>query len=348
MPARDNASLPPVAKAAPVEKIPTRDDHQPAVHKLQEVSKNSQPAEDLANAEEPTEQPTDQQHQAKKWNTESLSQLAQSLRQTALPPTPNAANATDADTEPVPETDEVAEANEPAENAGEEATATLVQPSAMLLDNDEADAQAPASNVSPQYRALRDNILEQLPADTPAVLLCTSADLASPDQTPMLAELSVALTQKCEGKVLLIDAKLQTAGMSQYFGMHADTGLTEVLQGACTWQEGISQTALERVDLLPSRVDPGMDFSLTMHANCDRLFDALRDQYRFVLVDAAPVAEPSARALAAKCDATYLVAQFDGTPWRQASESIEQLAMVGARVLGCILTGVPQTDLVDS
>lgn len=205
--------------------------------------------------------------------------------------------------------------------------------------------KAKAYNIEPQYRAMRDNILEQLPADAPAVLLCTSADQSSPDQTPMLAELAVALTQKCEGNVLLVDAKLHAAGMSQYFGLESATGLAEVLQGDCSWQKGISQTALDRIHLLPSRVTPGMDFSLTMHANCDRLFDTLRKHYRFVLVDAAPVDEPSARALAAKCDATYLVAQFDGTPWRQAQDAIEQLAMVGARVLGSILTGVPHTDL---
>ena len=66
-------------------------------------------------------------------------------------------------------------------------------------------------------------------------------------------------------------------------------------------------------------------------------WNALRPQYRAVLIGVALAGQPDTDWLAARCDGVYLVISRPNTKRQAASAAVSTLRAGGANVLGCIV-----------
>lgn len=71
------------------------------------------------------------------------------------------------------------------------------------------------------------------------------------------------------------------------------------------------------------------------------LLERLREEFDVVIVDAPPLPDAGAAALAARADGAVLVFQAGRTPEAKVRRAMARLRAAGVRVLGCVLTMRP-------
>lgn len=198
----------------------------------------------------------------------------------------------------------------------------------------------PAEECKEQYQDLAENVLAQLTPVSPAVLLFTSAGDGE-GKTSTVASLAAALAGKVTEKVLAVDANFRSPALAGHFGIRADAGLVEVLNGRASWREVVQETSVDRLSVLPGGRFHTNDGSLPAEVELASVLDSLRSGYRLVLVDAASLVYPEVAPMSRLCEGTYLVVELGRTPREVARQAVELIGQCGGRVLGCVLTNVP-------
>jgi len=196
------------------------------------------------------------------------------------------------------------EASEPVEQAtGEDCARGLPGP--------------PVEAADPQVQGLAENVLSQLPTGRAAALAFTS---------PIGGEGTT-------------DANLRRPGLADRFGIRSGGGLVEVLAGSTDWRRVVRKTGVAGLSVLPGGRWPAADDRSPERAGLAGLLDALRRDYRLVLLDAASLACHETAPMIRLCDGTYLVLRLGRTARREARQAIRAVEAAGGRVLGCVLTG---------
>ncbi|HUX66436.1 MAG TPA: CpsD/CapB family tyrosine-protein kinase [Terriglobales bacterium] len=188
-----------------------------------------------------------------------------------------------------------------------------------------------------QYRILRTRILEALRPLGRRSLLITSAGPGE-GKTMVAANLAMQFGSLREGRVLLIDADLRRAGLSDTLVPAPEIGLGQYLRG-----EAELEAALLEVDpwltVLPT---------LRLHEEGAELLASQRmvdlmalacERFDLVLVDGAPVGPVAdSRVLSRLVSASLLVVRAGVTP----NDEIEQAAaLLRPGLLGSVLNGAP-------
>jgi len=195
----------------------------------------------------------------------------------------------------------------------------------------------PAEEHEEQYQDLAENVLAQLTPVRPAVLLFTSAGDGE-GKTGTLASLAAALAGKVTEKILAVDANFRSPALAAHFGIRADKGLVEVLNGRASWRDVVQETGVDRLSVLPGGTFDTHDGSPPADVKLAPVLDSLRAGYRLVLVDAASLAYPEVAPISRLCEGTYLVVELGRTPRYAARQAVELIGQCGGRVLGCVLT----------
>jgi Mrp family chromosome partitioning ATPase len=184
--------------------------------------------------------------------------------------------------------------------------------------------------VSERYHELAQRIGEQLAANYCSVLLFVTPNRAA-EACFSITRLAQACALQSAGNVLLIDGDLRRGQLSQAV-CPSRPGLIEALSATVRWPDIIHPTNLERIDFMPRGKSPVPTFERSEFG-----WDALRPQYRAVLIGLAEADYPETTWLAARCDGVYLVISRPHTRRRSASTAITALRACGASVLGCIV-----------
>ena len=203
-------------------------------------------------------------------------------------------------------------------------------------------ADADRSRTPPAYADLAGTIVSQLASHRSTVLLFTSP-CDGDAEAGMLASLAAAVVGQTSGEVLVIDANLPATALTEYLGVEATAGLSDVLRGAAAWREVVCRSSVERLSLLPGSTRRGAD---RRHAHPDHepssfapLIREWREVYDVVLIDAPSLAHEEASQLAGHCDGVYLAVRLGHTPRRAVDEAVRVVGDCGGRVLGSILIG---------
>ncbi|MBI1904493.1 MAG: hypothetical protein HYS13_25635 [Planctomycetia bacterium] len=204
--------------------------------------------------------------------------------------------------------------------------------------NDPAERFAGPFPVANGCRRLRDAILKRVTAP-PCALACIHLT-ASPHHASRLADLALALAETAEGDVLLLDADLGAFGLSRHFGVDDRPGLSEVLGDGRPWREAVHETALKRIQIMPT----GLAISTALYAasadGLGILLDDLKKTFRFVLI-AASAHQPRIAELTWAVDGAIVAIDIGGLPRPELLEQIAFLRRDGARLTACAVYAGP-------
>ncbi len=196
----------------------------------------------------------------------------------------------------------------------------------------------PQGLLAEQYRALRNNILAMNRSGAPRAILVTSA-MAGEGKTVTLANLGLALGEVERTRVLLVDGDIRHPGLEALLGLNRGKGLTDLLQDRASLEEVIYPSGFPQVDILGAGNDVAHPAGLVTSSRIKELLAALKERYRYILVDSPPVLPiTDGLTLAPLVDGTLLVVRLDFTPKPAVHRALDHLRKVGAPVLGAFLT----------
>lgn len=212
-----------------------------------------------------------------------------------------------------------------------------------------APGKAPAPGRDPHtpaaeaYRSLRTNLNYLTPPKAPRVIVVTSA-LPGDGKTTTAVNLAVTLAHQGQ-RVILIDAETRRGTVHDVFGIPPAPGFLDLMYGQATPGECIRRVAMEgggTIDVLPLGSAPTSNpADMLVSQRLQPLFERLRQQYDYVLLDTPPLNLFTDGALiGAQADALLLVARADKTDREELRFAVAQLRHVQVNLAGAVLNDV--------
>lgn len=200
--------------------------------------------------------------------------------------------------------------------------------------------QTPAAEA---YRTLRTNLNYLTPPRPPRVIVVTSA-LPGDGKTTTVVNLAVALAHAGQ-RVILIDAETRRGTVHDVFSISPAPGFFDLMYGQASPGECIRRVQMEgggTLDVLPLGSAPSVNpADLLVAGRLQPLFERLRGQYDYVLIDTPPLNLFTDGALiGAHADALLLVARADKTDREELRFAVQQLRNVNVTLAGTILNDV--------
>jgi polysaccharide chain length determinant protein (PEP-CTERM system associated) len=201
-----------------------------------------------------------------------------------------------------------------------------------LLDDPES---APAE----QYRILATRLVQQANAagGSPRDAILVTSPVGSEGKTTTAINLALALAQRAEGKVLLVDADVARPSVHHFLGIPPGNGFSKLLADPeadprryARWHEGLW--------LVEAGREPADGRGILSTPAAQRAFQRLRQRFRYVVVDAPPVlALAEGLILQDLVDSILLVVRARKTPREAVKRAVSSLD--ATRLAGLVLNG---------
>jgi capsular exopolysaccharide synthesis family protein len=197
--------------------------------------------------------------------------------------------------------------------------------------------------VSEAVDALRTVLLRDGNAG-PRLILVTSA--VGGEGKTALAVLLAASLARAWRKTLLLDADLRKPQAHALFGKPLEPGLSELLRGEAEPAEVVQPTGLSRLWLVPAGHWDAHAVQALAQDGAGRLFDALKEHYDFLVLDAGPVLPVAdTLLLSTHVDSVLLTVRSGLSRLPIVRAAQQRLASLDAPLRGAVLLG-PDDDLV--
>lgn len=217
-----------------------------------------------------------------------------------------------------------------------------------VLPSTSLKALTGTSLVATQVAEGIDNVRATLMHDANAagrqVIMVTSS--ATMEGTTIVAS-SLALSLARAGRrTLLVDGDLRSPSLHKLFSMPIEDGFSEVLRSEIDLVDAVKPTNNEGLYLLTAGVCNAEAIHALATDQPQAIFDKLRDQFDFIVIDAPPVLGISdSLSLGQYIDGAILTVLRDHSEIRKVYKAVEMLRGMGVRVLGSVVNGVPlKTD----
>lgn len=188
-----------------------------------------------------------------------------------------------------------------------------------------------------QYRILRTNLLRY---PKPLRVLAISSAGSGDGKTLSAINTAGALAMKPDITTLLVDGDLRRSSLARALGLPESPGLAEVIEGECGLEDALIRTEqFPNLYVLPAGKPQGNPAELLDSPRWRELCATVREGFRFVVIDTAPVASVADFDLVeAVCDGVVLVARPDHsnrTLCLKALEKVPKEKLVGV-LLNCM------------
>jgi protein-tyrosine kinase len=161
---------------------------------------------------------------------------------------------------------------------------------------------------------------------------------AGTGNTTTAALLAETLANVKKRRVLIIDSNFRTPGLNMVFQVKNDGGFIEAASDGVPFETHIQPTDRPNLFVLTSGQISLSPAEVFEGDAIDQLIGKLRDNFDFILFDAAPVIDfPDSLALASKVDSIILVTQSEKTSVEDAQRAKMNLEQAGGRILGVVL-----------
>jgi tyrosine-protein kinase Etk/Wzc len=186
------------------------------------------------------------------------------------------------------------------------------------------------------YRTLRTNLIFSQAVQSLKTIVVTSA---SPGEGKTTTAANLAVTFAQQGmRVLLVDCDLRRARLHKMFNVPREPGLTELILDQEVAAEVIRGTPVENLSVLTSGTLPPNPSELLGGPRMEGVLELLRERFDIIVLDSPPLlAASDASVLGTKTDGVLLVVRAGQTERGAAQQAVQQLAAVGARVVGAVL-----------
>ena len=198
---------------------------------------------------------------------------------------------------------------------------------------------SPLSIINEAYRMIRTSLLLSQPEKPPQVILVTSP---SPGEGKTVTSLNLAIALARDGHtVVLVDADMRMGCCHTRLGTTNNRGLSNVLTGRLSLEEGVQDTPVSGLSLLSRGIPPPNPSELLGSRKMKDIVKELRCQFDFIVMDSTPaIAISDAAILSVISDGVLLVFDAQKTSTVHAQRAVEFLDTVRARFLGVILNAV--------
>ncbi|HEY5220185.1 MAG TPA: polysaccharide biosynthesis tyrosine autokinase [Gemmatimonadaceae bacterium] len=192
------------------------------------------------------------------------------------------------------------------------------------------------SSSAESYRKLMTNLMYSASQPGLQVVVVTSAS-AGEGKTTTVSNLAVAFAQQGR-RVVLIDADLRRARIHDVFGLTLEPGLTDVLVGNATLEQGIRPSGVAGLSVIPGGTLPPNPLEFLGGERMRDLLQTLRGRFDVVLIDTPPVLVTADAALmGVQADGVVMVVRAGKSERAAASHAVEQIVHLGGRMLGAVL-----------
>ena len=193
----------------------------------------------------------------------------------------------------------------------------------------------PRSAYTEQFRSLRTRILEAGERLQMRAIVVTSAGIA---EGKTLTALNLAwLLAQTEGiRALIIDSDLRRPCATDYLGIDAQFGLSEVLGGQVRLEDAIVRLEPSGLHLLPGGRPRDDVAELLSGPSYARVLSEVRRMFDYIIIDAPPLGVfTDANVLMSRADGGLLVVRAGKTRYSAVDKLLEQ--MPKDRLLGVVL-----------
>jgi capsular exopolysaccharide synthesis family protein len=192
------------------------------------------------------------------------------------------------------------------------------------------------SSSAESYRKLMTNLMYSASQPGLRVVVVTSSS-AGEGKTTTVSNLAVAFAQQGR-RVALIDADLRRARIHDVFGLGLEPGLTDILVGNATLEQGIRPSGIAGLSIIPAGTLPPNPLEFLGGERMRDLLGTLRERFDVVLIDTPPVLVTADAALmGVQADGVVLVVRAGKSERVAARHAVEQIVHLGGRILGAVL-----------
>jgi capsular exopolysaccharide synthesis family protein len=193
----------------------------------------------------------------------------------------------------------------------------------------------PRSAYCEQFRSLRTRIMQAGERSQAHALVVTSAGIAE-GKTLTALNLGWLLAQTDGMRALVIDSDLRRPCATDYFGIEARVGLSEVLGGQVSLEDAIVRLDPAGLHLLPGG-EPRDDVAeLLSGPTYSRVLSEARKMFDYIIIDAPPLGIfTDANVLMSRADGAVLVVRAGKTRYAALDKLLEQIPR--ERLLGVVL-----------
>jgi capsular exopolysaccharide synthesis family protein len=199
----------------------------------------------------------------------------------------------------------------------------------------------PRSPHAEQYRSLRTRVLHAGERRKLQALVVTSAGVAE-GKTVTALNLAWLLAQTDGVRAILVDGDLRNPCASDYLGVDASAGLSEVLAGEATLSETIVKVEPAGLYLLPGGATRDTVAEILSGPKFSAVLAELRRNFDYVIIDAPPLGIfTDATVLINRADSALVVVRAGKTRFAALDRVLEPLPR--ERLLGVVLNGAEET-----
>ena len=201
------------------------------------------------------------------------------------------------------------------------------------------DQQSPRAE---SYRQLRTNLRCANVSGNARSILVTSS-IPGEGKTTTATNLAIAMAQTGR-KVCLVDADLRRGKVCQYLALDGNAGISTVLSGDADVNDVLQHWGPDNLYVLPSGQTPLNPSELLGSAELKALILRLESAFDVVILDAPPVLRVSdATVISQHVGGVLVVVNAQVMRQRMLVKTLSALELVGANILGVVLTRLPKT-----
>lgn len=199
------------------------------------------------------------------------------------------------------------------------------------------------NRLSESIDGIRTLLLHMSRTDAVRVLMVTSA-AGGEGKTSLASQLAASLARAWR-KVLLIDGDLRHPAAHGLFNLPLEPGFSEVLRGEVKPADAIKPTPLSRLWMMPAGHWDSHAVQALAQDSVRGLFEQLKQQYDFIIVDACPVLPVAdSLVLGQHVDGVLFSVLRDVSRLPALHAAHQKMTNLGIRTLGAVVIGT-DTDL---
>jgi capsular exopolysaccharide synthesis family protein len=168
------------------------------------------------------------------------------------------------------------------------------------------------------------------------VVMVTSA-ISGEGKTSLSSHLAISMA-RCGLKTLLIDADLRRPSVQLLFDLPKTPGLADILRGSHDLEQCVSSCHFENLDVLTAGEIDQRCLRALSAGRIATLFEEVKQNYDFVIVDSSPVLQVADSLLVAPhADAVIFSIIQDVSRTPKVIAAYQKLQSVGVRILGAVV-----------
>jgi succinoglycan biosynthesis transport protein ExoP len=206
--------------------------------------------------------------------------------------------------------------------------------------------EAPFSRFAEEVRAIKLTADVNRGVESNKVVGFTSS---MPEEGKSTISMAVALlAAQAKARVVLIDCDLRNPSLSRHLAPRATIGLLEVLSGNASWDDAICRDPVSNLAFMPAVLKSPLANSSELLASDDmkKLFERLRDQFDYIIVDLSPlVPVVDVRSALSFVDAYVLIIEWGTTAIDTVERAVHSAKAVSDKVIGVVLNKVDFNSL---